>query len=105
MDITTAAKGLEALGNPTRLEIFQLLVQAGRSGVTMGKLQRALDIPASTLSHHCARLIQAGLVRQERQGRNLICTANYEIMNALLTFLTQKCCAGLTLSEPPGDAV
>lgn len=70
----------------------------------MGRLQSALGIPASTLSHHCARLIQAGLVRQERQGRNLICTANYEAMNALLAFLTQKCCAGLTLSEHPGDA-
>jgi DNA-binding transcriptional ArsR family regulator len=104
MNITSAAKGLEALGNPTRLEMFRLLVQAGRKGAAVGQLQSALGIPASTLSHHCARLIQAGLVRQERRGRYLICTANYEVMDALLTFLTKKCCAGLTLSERPGEA-
>jgi DNA-binding transcriptional ArsR family regulator len=99
MDIAAAAKGLEALGSETRLEIFRLLVQAGRGGETVGEIQAALGIPASTLSHHCARLIQAGLITQERQGRNLICRANYDAMNALVTFLTRKCCSGLKIER------
>jgi DNA-binding transcriptional ArsR family regulator len=103
MDIPTAAKGLEALGSATRLEIFRLLVKAGRGGAAVGDIQAALGIPASTLSHHCSRLIQAGLISQERQGRNLICRANYEAMNALVTFLTDKCCSGMKL-ERAGNA-
>jgi DNA-binding transcriptional ArsR family regulator len=95
MNIEAAAKSLEALGSTTRLEIFRLLVKAGRGGAAVGELQAALKIPASTLSHHCARLVQAGLITQERQGRNLICRAQYESIKHLLNFLTDKCCAGL----------
>ena len=39
-------------------------------------------------------LVQAGLVTQERQGRNLIYRASFDSMNELLGYLTQNCCAG-----------
>ena len=35
-----------------------------------------------------SRLIQAGLISQERDGRNLICRAAFDRMNALVAFLT-----------------
>jgi len=87
------ADALEALGNETRLAVFTLLVPAGRSGLAVGDIQERLAIPASTLSHHISRLIQVDLVAQERQGRKLICSANYRRMESVLSFLTRNCCA------------
>ena len=95
MDTTIAAQCLEALGSPTRLEIYRLLVQAGPGGTVVGNLQARLDIPASTLSHHLSRLVRVGLITQERQSRTLVCRANYAHMNTLLAYLSDNCCAGL----------
>jgi DNA-binding transcriptional ArsR family regulator len=89
-----AALGLEALGSPTRLEIFRLLVRAGEDGAAVGAIQAKLKVPASTLSHHIARLVNAGLVTQERRSRSLICRAEYAHMGALVAYLRQNCCEG-----------
>ena len=91
-ELQTVAKALEALGNETRLAVFTLLVPAGRSGLAVGDIQERLAIPASTLSHHISRLIQVDLVVQERQGRKLICRANYRHMEGVLSFLKRNCC-------------
>ena len=93
MNIEQAAKQLEALGNPTRLEVYRTLVRAGQAGLPVGCLQEKLGIPASTLSHHLHRLILTGLVTQERQATTLISRANYPAMNTLLDFLVDECCA------------
>lgn len=93
MKIETASKQLEALGNLTRLSIFRNLVKAGPQGSTVGELRDELSIPGSTLSHHIAKLVSAGLLIQERDSRSLICTADYENMDALMEFLVQNCCS------------
>ncbi len=92
-ELQPVAEALEALGNETRLAVFTLLVPAGRSGLAVGDIQERLAIPASTLSHHISRLIQVDLVARERQGRKLICRANYRRMESVLSFLTRNCCA------------
>ncbi|NQV61575.1 MAG: helix-turn-helix transcriptional regulator [Alphaproteobacteria bacterium] len=92
-DLQQTADAMEALGNETRLAVYTLLVPAGRGGLTVGAIQARLGVPASTLSHHLSRLIQVDLVEQERQGRKLICRANYRRMDAVLRFLTRNCCA------------
>lgn len=81
MNFEEAAKQLEALGNPTRLQVYRTLVRAGDSGLPVGSLQEKLGIAASTLSHHLHRLILTGLVTQERQATTLICRANYPAMD------------------------
>ena len=91
-ELQPVAKALEALGNETRLAVFTLLIPAGRTGLAVGEIQERLAIPASTLSHHISRLIQVDLVEQERQGRKLICRANYRRMEDVLSFLTRNCC-------------
>src|ERR687897_1883510 len=93
MNIEQAAKQLEALGNPTRLQVYRTLVRAGHNGLPVSRVQEKLGIPASTLSHHLHRLILTGLVTQERQATTLICRANYPAMSTLLGFLTKECCA------------
>jgi len=92
MKLENAAKQLEALGNPIRLEIYRSLVQTGQEGSTVGTIRETLDIPASTLSHHIARLVQAGLLTQERDSRNLVCRVDNSNMDELMRFLVQNCC-------------
>jgi ArsR family transcriptional regulator, arsenate/arsenite/antimonite-responsive transcriptional repressor len=87
------ADRLEALGNSTRLEIFRYLVQCGDHGISVGDIQKKIGIPASTLSHHIARLNQVGLISQERQSRTLICKPLYKHMDEVVEFLTKKCCS------------
>ncbi|MEM9569162.1 MAG: helix-turn-helix domain-containing protein, partial [Cyanobacteria bacterium P01_E01_bin.34] len=59
----------------------------------VGTLQSRTGIPRSTLSHHLHRLIDAGLVTQERQGTTLYCRTDYAVMNGIIEFLTSECCA------------
>jgi len=99
MDIDDLAICLEKLGHPTRLAAFRLLVRAGHGGLPVGALQRHLDIPASTLSHHLSHLMAAGLVRQAREGRVLRCTADFERMERILAALTAECCSGVEETE------
>ncbi len=99
MDTNEAASCLEALSNPTRLNIYRYLVQAGNTGSPVGVIQKRFDMPGSTLSHHIARLVRANLVVQERQSRTLICKANFELMHVIISFLTQCCCASNKTTE------
>src|SRR5215218_11060056 len=103
MKVEQAAKQLEALGNPTRLQVYRTLVRAGEAGCPVGRIQERLDIPASTLSHHLHRLILTGLVTQERQATTLICRANYPVMRDLLGFLTEECCVESTCSDQSAE--
>jgi len=90
--LENAAKQLEALGNPTRLSIFRTLVEAGTDGCPVGEIRDSLDIPSSTLSHHIAKLVNAGLLTQERSSRSLICRVDHSSMDSLMEFLVQNCC-------------
>jgi DNA-binding transcriptional ArsR family regulator len=92
MKIEDAAARMEALGNPTRLRIYRLLVKAGDPGLPVGKLQSRLAIPGSTLSHHLKTLLIVGLITQERDATTLFCKANYAVMRGLLGFLVDECC-------------
>lgn len=98
MNLNQAARCLEKLGNPTRLEVYRLLVRAGPEGLAVGELQQHLGVPASTLSHHLSHLVNADLVRQVREGRVLRCTANYRMMDQVVGFLTEECCRGVAAS-------
>jgi ArsR family transcriptional regulator, arsenate/arsenite/antimonite-responsive transcriptional repressor len=94
MEVLTAVSSLSALAQKSRLEIFRLLIQAGRNGVPAGKIGEELDLPLSTLSFHLSQLKQTGLVSYRREGRILFYSANYQAMNALMSFLTENCCRG-----------
>lgn len=94
MESEEVIKGLAALAQPLRLQVFRALVVVGDAGLTPGAIHEALGTPSATLSFHLKELVSAGLVTQERASRNLIYRANYERMNALLGYLTQNCCQG-----------
>lgn len=90
-----AADTLAALGNPTRLGLFRLLIRAGSEGLNVTEIQVHTEIPPSTLAHHLATLARAGVIHQEKRGRELICTAHYQRVRALAAYLTEDCCAGV----------
>ena len=93
MELDDAANILAKIGNPTRLRIVRLLVRAGDDGLAVGEIQRALDIPGSTLTHHIAHLKSAGVLRQQRHQATLICTMEYAVLRGLVDYLTEECCA------------
>ncbi|HEY0845572.1 MAG TPA: metalloregulator ArsR/SmtB family transcription factor [Noviherbaspirillum sp.] len=97
MNLAISAQRLASLGHEHRLELFQLLVQAGPDGMTVGELQSVLGRPASTIAFHLRELVAADLVRQEKEGRMVRCRANYLALNDVLQFIRQKCCKGVAL--------
>jgi len=92
------ARALAALGHEARLAIFRLLVRAGDEGLNVGEIAAHLDMPASTLAHHLSTMVAAGLVIQERQGREVVNRADYDAMNRTVAFLTDQCCTGVRRS-------
>ena len=92
MEQDTAATQLEALGNTTRLLILEQLAKAGKNGLNVSEINKLIEIPASTLSHHLARLINCGLLTQERVGRSLVCRADTGAMDSLVMYLANNCC-------------
>jgi DNA-binding transcriptional ArsR family regulator len=93
MKLETAANILAKIGNPTRLKIVRLLVRAGDDGLAVGTIQKKLDIPGSTLTHHISHLKSAAVIRQERQQATLICKMEYKLLRNLVDYLTEECCA------------
>ena len=104
MEESDVVKALAALAQPMRLRVFRALVVAGPGGQTPGLLTQALAVPATTLSFHLKELAQAGLVSQQRDGRNLIYRASFERMNALLAYLTAHCCQGVACLDVDAPA-
>ena len=89
-----ALSALAALGQPTRLEIFRLLMRREPGGIAAGALAEAIGCPPNTLSTHLAILARAGLVRGERDGRSIVYHADVDGMRALMSFLVTDCCGG-----------
>jgi DNA-binding transcriptional ArsR family regulator len=96
-------KALAALAQPNRLQIFRSLVVKGSDGLTPALLAADLGMPANTLSFHLKELMNADLISQERNGRNLIYRAQYDRMNAVLSYLSQNCCQGETCEVSPEE--
>ena len=100
MEEQDAVKALAALAQASRLQVFRSLVVAGPTGLTPGAMAERLSVPAATLSFHLKELMHAGLVTQERSGRNLIYRAAFDRMNELLGYLTDHCCQGEDCGVP-----
>lgn len=94
MKSPAAVTALSALAHEHRLAIYRLLVQAGPEGRAAGAIAETLDLPASSLSFHLAHLTRAGLIGQRRDGRSLIYSTDFDVMNGLVGFLTENCCGG-----------
>ena len=95
MENKTAVTTLSALAQESRLTIFRTLVQAGPEGMAAGKISETTAIPPSSLSFHLKEMAYAGLVNPRQESRYIYYSANFKVMNELLAFLTENCCAGI----------
>src|SRR5580698_9193180 len=100
MEKTDAVTALAALAQDNRLDVYRLLVQAGPEGMPAGAIAESLDLAPNTLTFHFDRLRTAGLVTVRREGRSMIYAAQFDTMNALLGFLTENCCGGVSCAPP-----
>jgi ArsR family transcriptional regulator len=98
-DLHRAATSLDALGHQARLEIFRLLVKAGSEGLNVSEILQCLEIAPSTMAYHLKILVDANLVNQERYGRQMVNTANFNVMNQTISFLTSECCSAVNPGE------
>ncbi len=94
MDSTNATTAFAALSQPTRLDVFRLLIKAGSEGLPAGQISKQLGILQNTLSTNLNILVNAGLVNRTRQGRSILYFANFDGIRGLLGFLMQDCCGG-----------
>ena len=94
MDTIAALRAFAALSQPTRLDAFRLLIRAGADGMAAGEIGAALDVRQNTLSANLSVLLNAGLVRNEREGRSIRYRADMEGLRGLLAFLLEDCCGG-----------
>lgn len=99
MQSSEVIKALGALAQEHRLAVFRLLVEAGRDGLAAGMIADKLGVPASSMSFHLAQLTNAGLITQRRESRSLLYSADYAAMNALMAYLTENCCGGVTCDD------
>ena len=89
-----ALSALAALGQPTRLAIFRLLMKREPNGLAAGSIAETIGCPHNTLSTHLGILARAGLVRGTRDGRSITYRADVDGMRALVGFLVTDCCEG-----------
>lgn len=86
------AAQLSALGHPVRLSILRFVVQGGPDGTTAGDIQGHVDIPASTLSHHLKRLVEAGMLTTRGEGTFHYYAPDLTALRGLTDYLWEDCC-------------
>lgn len=105
-DLTDTASKFKALGDPTRLRIYQFLRGQDApiavdedggvrpmSGPTVGEVCCHItgrERITSTISEHLKELRLAGLIVMERRGKNMICAVNPAETSALGAFFAQE---------------
>jgi DNA-binding transcriptional ArsR family regulator len=94
MENEKALNALSALAQPTRLDVFRLLVQEEPHGLPAGEIARRLDVPHNTMSTHLAILGRAGLVSVQRHSRSMIYRVELQAVRRLVLFLLRDCCNG-----------
>jgi DNA-binding transcriptional ArsR family regulator len=93
MKTVDVINALGALAHEYRLAIYRLLVEQGPAGLPAGSIGERVRLVPSSLTFHLQALQRAGLITQTRASRQLIYSADYTIMNELVGYLTDKCCA------------
>jgi ArsR family transcriptional regulator len=86
------AEQLSALGHPIRLQVLRFVVQGGGQGTPAGEIQAHVELPASTLSHHLKRLVDAGLLTARTEGTYHYYAPDYAALKRLTEYLWEDCC-------------
>jgi ArsR family transcriptional regulator len=74
----------KALGDPTRMEIVQMLRE---KDLTPSQIVQRLDVSQPTLSHHLDVLKKANLVRAERDGQFIRYSLNMGVLEMAIEYV------------------
>ena len=69
----------KALGDTNRLKILQHISKKGGCG-QCSEIQDLIDLTQPSISHHIKILMEAGLIEQEKEGRNHKYTLNDQLV-------------------------
>jgi DNA-binding transcriptional ArsR family regulator len=94
MKSDSAIDAFSALAQPTRLEVFRLLVKSEPDGLPAGEIAKQMNVPHNTMSTHLGILSRAGLVSVERQSRSMVYRVELTTVRKLVLFLLRDCCKG-----------
>ena len=114
MDHNELAKACKALGDPTRVRIFQFLLDCCCSvavgdegevrpviGPTVGEVccqVTGAEKITSTVSFHLKELRESGLITMERRGKHMLCSINRKTLARLADYFdnaskeSSECC-------------
>ena len=90
------AKIFRALGDPSRLAIFELVRECCNEDSahsaddlrnSVSEIAKQFDLSLSTVSHHLKELREAGLIRCERHGQHIFCSVDPDIVADIRKFL------------------
>lgn len=79
-----AAKVLEALGDPTRREVFERLRGGPRA---VGEIARGMPVSRPAVSQHLRVLKEAGLVWDRREGNRRLYAVRADGLSALRAYM------------------
>lgn len=86
----THVDAFKALAHISRLQVFFVLVKAGRE-MSVGEIQEAVEIAGPTLSHHLDILRRAGLLESRKEERYIYYTVKRETVTGIVRLLTACC--------------
>jgi len=95
-NLSAAAEIFKALGHPARLLFVQALAGGERC---VCELQALVDIDTSTVSRHLAVLKHAGVLREDKRGRQVY----YSLRLPCVTSFLQ--CVNVRIDAVPGESV
>jgi len=84
-----AMQVMSALSQPTRLKVYQLLIDRLPEGMAAGDIAEATKTIPSAMSAHLAILSRAGLVKSKKVGRSVVYRADSSKGWELIRFLDE----------------
>jgi len=87
MEQDAAIAALGALAQAMRLQLYRLLLGEGTRGMSAGNIAERLGVAPSSLSFHLTNLVEAGLLSQKREGRQLIYATRPATVDSLRAYL------------------
>lgn len=90
-EIKKLSKAFKALSHPNRLQLFLNLVDKSEVGVPESEGHTCfltsflgnLNVGAPTVSHHIKELANADLIETTREGKQLSCAVNLDVVREL----------------------
>lgn len=96
LHVRKAAQILKSLSHEHRLELFLRILNSqeaafeARKEYKVCEIAEKLGIGAPTISHHLKELVNAGLVRTERQGKYVVAQVEPLVMDQLCQLFKRR---------------